>query len=110
MLGRLSRPVLTTIAFSFAIRVASAQSTAADIVGTVTDPSGAVISNAIVKVILEETNFTRETRSNTEGIYEFRILQSGTYTVSAEATGFKKYVNEHIPLAPRQVLRIDTRA
>src|SRR6266852_12174 len=102
-----SRLLLAAAALVVLIRTASAQSTAADIVGTVTDPSGGVVSNVLVKVIQEETNFTRETHSNSEGIYEFRILQPGTYTVSAEAAGFKKYVNEHVPLAPRQVLRID---
>src|SRR5690349_21592413 len=102
-----SRLLLAAFALVPLIRTVSAQSTAADIVGTVTDPSGGVVSNVLVKVIQEETNFTRETHSNSEGIYEFRILQPGTYTVSAEAAGFKKYVNERVPLAPRQVLRID---
>ncbi|MBI1789969.1 MAG: carboxypeptidase regulatory-like domain-containing protein, partial [Acidobacteria bacterium] len=86
---------------------AAAQSTAADIVGTVRDSSGAVVPNALIKAVQEETNSTRETRSNTEGIYEFRILQPGTYTLSAEATGFKKYVNARVPLLARQVLRVD---
>ena len=107
MLHTASRLLLAATALVALIRTVPAQSTAADIVGTVTDPSGGVVSNVLVKVIQEETNFTRETHSNSEGIYEFRILQPGAYTVSAEAAGFKKYVNEHVPLAPRQVLRID---
>jgi hypothetical protein len=84
-----------------------AQSTAADIIGIVKDPSGAVVPNVSVKAVHEGTNFSRQTKTNAEGIYEFRILPPGTYTVSAEATGFKKYINEHLPLDSRQVLRID---
>src|SRR5438552_2706464 len=85
MLHTASRLLLAATALVALIRTVSAQSTAADIVGTVTDPSGGVVSNVLVKVIQEETNFTRETHSNSEGIYEFRILQPGTYPVTAEA-------------------------
>ncbi|MBI3680652.1 MAG: TonB-dependent receptor, partial [Acidobacteria bacterium] len=88
-------------------QLALGQSTAADIVGIVRDATGAVVPNVLLRAVQEETNLTRETRSTAEGIYEFRILPPGVYTLTAEATGFKKYANEHIPLVSRQVLRIE---
>ncbi len=110
---RVARPVrafevlIVLAAVAISSGVALAQSTAADIVGTVRDPSGAVVPAVVVKAVQAETNFIRETQTNADGIYEFRILPPGTYTLTAEVAGFKKYINEDIPLASRQVLRIE---
>ncbi len=89
--------------------VALAQSTSADIIGSVHDAAEAIVPNVAVRVVEEKTNLTRETRTNQDGLYEFRILPPGTYTLSAEAAGFKKFSSEHIPLSARQVLRMDIR-
>ena len=64
----------------------------AGIQGTVTDPSGAVISGAKVAVTNQETGKTTEVTSSEVGFYSVTNIPPGPYTVSAEAPGFKKQV------------------
>ncbi len=59
-----------------------------DLVGTVTDPSGAVVSNAIVTLKSNGTGETRTTSTNANGLYRFSLLSPGSYTVSVSAQGF----------------------
>jgi len=80
---------------------------AATIVGTVTDPSGAVIPNAKVTVSNPEKGFTRELVTNTAGEYAAPKVPIGDYFVSAEVTGFQKLVRSGITLAVGQTLRVD---
>jgi len=61
-----------------------------DVTGTVTDASGAVVSNATVILKNKGTGQTRSTTTNNTGVYRFSLLQPGSYTVSASATGFSK--------------------
>lgn len=59
------------------------------IVGTVTDPSGAVVSGAKVSIVNKATGHTTTTTSNSSGAYNSGALIPGTYTVRFEAPGFK---------------------
>jgi len=63
--------------------------TTGDIVGIVTDSSGAVVPNATITVKLTATNETRTVTTNSVGQYRFSLMQPGDYTVSGEATGLK---------------------
>ncbi len=68
---------------------AFAQLTTADILGTVTDATGAVVPNATVTLTNTGTNQVRIAQSNGSGDYSFNLLPVGTYTVAAKATGFE---------------------
>jgi len=57
--------------------------------GTVTDPSGAVVSNAQVKAKNVETGSVFTTTSDSSGLFRLNLLQVGTYTVEITAQGFK---------------------
>ena len=61
-----------------------------DLIGTVTDPSGAVVSNATVTLKSNGTGETRTTTTNSSGLYRFSLLSPGSYTVSVSAQGFTK--------------------
>src|ERR1700754_3652588 len=61
-----------------------------DLTGTVTDPSGAVVSGATVTLKSNGTGATRNTTTNSNGAYRFSLLQPGAYTVSVSASGFSK--------------------
>ena len=61
-----------------------------DLTGTVTDPSGAVVSGATVTLKSAATGSSRTTTTNANGAYRFSLLQPGTYDVSVTATGFSK--------------------
>jgi hypothetical protein len=64
-----------------------AQSVSGTILGTVTDSSGAVISNAKVTVVNEGTGLTRTLTSDANGEYSAPSVPTGHYTVIAELTG-----------------------
>ena len=75
----------------FAARVVFGQGTdLGTIRGTVTDSTGAVIPGATVTVTDALTNTTRETRTNSQGIYEMFGLKPGTYRVAITAAGMSK--------------------
>ncbi|MGB8889708.1 MAG: carboxypeptidase regulatory-like domain-containing protein [Candidatus Korobacteraceae bacterium] len=61
-----------------------------DITGTVTDPSGAVVSGASVMLKSNANGSTRSTTSSSNGTYRFSLLSPGSYTVSVSASGFSK--------------------
>jgi hypothetical protein len=79
----------------------------ATIVGTVTDPSGAVIPGVKVTVSNPEKGFTRELESNAAGEYMAAKVPIGDYFMTAEAAGFQKLVRSGIALAVGQTLRVD---
>jgi hypothetical protein len=59
-----------------------------DITGTVIDPTGAVVPDAVMTLMNLATAETRKTTSNSGGSYRFAFVPPGNYTVSAQVTGF----------------------
>ena len=78
--------------------VASAQESRATIIGRATDPTGAVLSGAIVKATNTATNATVDTATNESGSFDMPYLPPGVYNVSVEMAGFKKAVREGVQL------------
>ena len=78
---------------------ALAQETSADILGTVSDPSGAVVPGASVKLTNLGTQITQATTSNSVGDFVFTLLTPGKYSLSVTAPGFKTVVVPVIALA-----------
>jgi hypothetical protein len=62
------------------------------ILGTVTDPSGAVIPDAAVSVSNAATQQTRTTQSNSQGFYDFESLLAATYQITIKKAGFDTFV------------------
>jgi len=75
-----------------------AQRTTATLRGTVLDPTGGVIPGATETAKNLVTGFTRTVTTNTDGIYVFSELPVGTYTASAELSGFKTLTKSGIEL------------
>ncbi len=61
-----------------------------DITGTVTDPSGAVVSGATVTLKNDANGASRSSVTGANGAYRFSLLPPGSYTISASAQGFSK--------------------
>jgi hypothetical protein len=76
-----------------------AQSIYGTITGTVYDPSGAVVASANVLLKSAATGEVRKGVTNSDGYYSFSSVPVGTYTITVEATGFKKSVAEGIQIA-----------
>lgn len=81
--------------------------TTGTISGTVQDQSGAVVAGASVKAVNPATSFTRETTSGTNGFYRFDQLPVGTYSITVEAAGFKKSVQQAVALSVNDALTLD---
>src|SRR5499426_2301621 len=84
-----------------------AQTTYATITGTVTDANGAILPGVRISVRNVETNISSETVSNAEGVYTITQLREGTYTLSAQASGFREFIAKDILLVARDVRRLD---
>src|SRR6266568_1539588 len=59
--------------------------------GSVSDSSGARISNATVVLTSPEKGITRTFKTDAEGNFSFALLPPGSYTVTAGASGFKTF-------------------
>jgi len=79
----------------------------ASIQGTVTDSSGAVISEATVTVTNLETSLSQQVKTSTEGFYRVTGLAPGKYSVSVELSGFKKKVIESVTVGAEAVQGVD---
>ena len=77
---------------------AYAQINTADLQGSVTDPAGAVVPYAKIKIENLQTGLTRETVSRENGDYVFLALPPGRYRVSIEAANFRPAVVENVAL------------
>ncbi len=61
--------------------------------GTVTDPSGALVPNASVKLVESATQVTFTTKTSSGGIYAFPNINVGTYSLSVTAPGFETFTS-----------------
>ena len=74
---------------SLVVSVAAyAQSTYGTIYGSVTDPSSAVIKEAIVEAKNPSTGAVRSVKTGADGTFRFVNLDPGSYSISATASGF----------------------
>jgi hypothetical protein len=69
--------------------LAHAQVTTSDIIGTVTDATGAALPNATVTLKSLATNQSRSVTTDASGNYTFTLLQPGHYSVTVTSSGFK---------------------
>ena len=75
--------------------------------GYVRDASGAIVPNANLTLVHENTGSQRQAMSDQQGFYQFLALVSGRYTLNVEATGFKTFSNRSLELTADQNLRAD---
>ena len=85
----------------------SAQEVRASITGIVTDPSGAPVAGATIVVTNIAQNVSVTAQSNESGNYVTPFLAPGTYRMSAEAAGFKRFLRENIGLQALDRARLD---
>src|SRR5947208_1310056 len=87
-------------------QVLSAQSDLGTISGFVKDPSGATVPNAKVTV-QNQSGVDREATTNESGYYTITNVPPGSYKMSVEASGFKRYESTNNKLDPSAALTVD---
>lgn len=86
------------VLFVFAAGISWSQESRGSITGKVVDPQGAVIPGATVVITNTETNVPYRTATNVTGYFEVSLLNPGNYSVTVEASGFKKHVRTGLVL------------
>lgn len=79
------------------------------VVGTLQDPSGAVVPNATVTLTNKETGQTRETTTDSQGNYSVPNLLPGVYEVKVGAPGFRTLTRQELEVVANQSVRADFR-
>jgi hypothetical protein len=101
--------VLRVLALGLLALTLLAQTDRANLTGTVTDQSGAVVPNATVTAIHVATNAVRSAITNAEGEYVLPQLVVGDYQLRTEARGFKASLNSGIVVTPGATIRADVK-
>jgi len=81
----------------------------AQIHGAITDPTGAAIQGAKVKVTQTNTGLVRNTVTNADGAFSLPGLPVGPYNLEVVAQGFQNYIQSGITLQVSQNPQIDIR-
>ena len=83
------------------------QGNLATISGVVTDAQSAVISGVNVTAVETATGARFSAKTNEAGFYSIPNLPIGTYSLTMERQGFRRYVRENIALSTSEVLGLD---
>src|SRR6266496_1890179 len=107
----MSRRSLTVALFvAFVLSTCSflqGQSTYGSITGSVTDPSGAAITDAQVTLTNLGTAEKRTQPTGADGLYSFVNLLPGNYRIEVEKQGFKRITREPVVVQVQQSTKID---
>src|SRR5205807_2591838 len=92
---------------AFCAAQALAQVASGTLSGTVVDESSAVAPGTTVQAREQGTGFTRTVLTGAEGNYVIEGLPPGHYTVTAQKSGFRTTISEHVLLEVNQKARLD---
>ena len=85
---------------------AMAQQITGSINGTVKDEQGAVVAGATVKATNADTGLERAAITDPNGLYNIQHLPVGKYEITADAAGFKRYIQQNIQVTVDQALTV----
>jgi len=98
--------VLSLVCFLWTVS-GKAQINRANLNGTVTDATGAVIQKARVDVVAPDTGFKRQTITGDSGVYSLSSLPTGMYDLTISAQGFETYAEKGIELSVGQTRTVN---
>ncbi len=99
--------IVIALCLALASVAARAQTLDTAILGTITDPSGAVVANATVTITQTATGVKRTTQTAADGNYQIRYLVPGEYSVEVQAPGFRTARAASIVIQINQSARLD---
>ncbi len=85
----------------------AAQETRATLSGTISDATGAIVTDARIRLSNRDTSVGFEAVTNKDGQYRFLFLNPGKYRLSTEKAGFKGFVRDGIELNVGQSAVVD---
>ena len=91
----------------FSSGTAKAQVLYGSLTGNVTDPSDAVVPGAQVQALNPATGVSRQTTTDSAGVYRFTELLPGIYKVTVSATSFGSFVAENVHIDVNTTRRVD---
>ncbi len=106
---RYCKLLLTLAMLLSLVSTSFSQVTNGTIVGSVTDPSGAVISKAQLTVTDASTGFQRTVQTGDDGVYVVENLKPGMYNVTISKDGFKEKDFKGLVLQVSQRARVDVK-
>jgi hypothetical protein len=86
---------------------ACAQVNKSNLTGLVSDPSGAAVPAAAMRLVNTGTGAVRQETTDPTGFYRFTLLDFGIYRLEVERTGFKKFVRGGIQLQTGETTTVD---
>ena len=99
--------LITVFCLSILASTAFGQGDRGTITGTVSDPAGAVVPNASIEAKNAATSETYTAGSTGTGNFTLANLPAGTYDITVNAAGFKKFVRPGIGVQVAQTTRVD---
>jgi hypothetical protein len=97
---------LVVFFFCCGLKILFCQVSTAGLSGLITDPSGSVISGANVRALNRATGYSRKVNTEQSGYYILLDMPIGSYSVTAEGSGFSK-VEESVELSVGSKARCD---
>jgi hypothetical protein len=85
------------------ISLSAQTSTQGGIIGTITDPSGAVVGNAAITIQNKGTNAVSKVTTDGSGFFNVPLLDPGDYKVMISAPGFANYTADNVVVSVGQV-------
>ena len=105
-----ARRARLTLVFLFSIfplgKNLFAQTPSGGLSGVVTDPSGASIAKASMR-LTNASGASLDATTNRDGVYEFKGLLPGTYTLKAVAKGFALFTQEDVQILDGQIQKLN---
>ena len=107
VLGNQALPAQVCLVGSMTAILLLGQSFYGGLRGVLRDPNGSSVPKAKVTLIDQTVGISRSTFTTSDGEYSFGQVVPSTYTVVAEATGFKRFEQTDIPIATQGQITLD---
>lgn len=101
LIGRILVASILATAASFA------QTATGTLDGRVTDATGAVVPSAKVSIVSSQTNFRQELTTNSVGSFVRPFILPGSYQVTVEKQGFRRYTESNVPINVQQTVSLE---
>src|SRR6266481_3900705 len=101
--------IIFLMTLCFGLPLFAQQGASAGLYGSVQDSQGAIIPGAKVTLMHLSTSQARNTVSNDVGQFQFPLIPVGSYRVTVEKPGFKKFEQTGIQLQVNDNMKVDVK-